>query len=139
MSVFLTPLHFEKTLFRLLETLDMFQDLEDQQEQKYLLTVSGLTETSTLTLNSGIVCNGAGDKYKLHILQFQRILQLPVTMEFAEFNNIEIYEGNFISQNFTVDTSLFNQRYILDNSFIDTSTIKVKVKPSVIFYIFCHL
>ena len=47
---------------------------------------------------------------------------------FAEFSNIEIYEGDFITQNFTVDTSLFNQRYILDNSFIDTSTIKVKVK-----------
>ena len=49
---------------------------------------------------------------------------------FAEFNNIEIYEGVYISQDFTVDTSLFNQRYILDNSFIDTSTIKVKVKSS---------
>ena len=49
---------------------------------------------------------------------------------FAEFNNIEIYEGNFVSQEFTVDTSLFNQKYILDNSFIDTSTIKVKVKNS---------
>ena len=36
----------------------------------------------------------------------------------------------YISQDFTVDTSLFNQRYILDNSFIDTSTIKVKVKSS---------
>ena len=46
----------------------------------------------------------------------------------AEFNNIEIYEGVLLTQNFTVDTSLFNQRYILDNSFIDTSTIKVKVK-----------
>ena len=48
----------------------------------------------------------------------------------AEFNNVEIYEGVYIAQNFTVDTSLFNQRYILDNSFIDTSTIQVKVKPS---------
>jgi hypothetical protein len=49
---------------------------------------------------------------------------------FAEFNNIEIFEGNFVSQNFTVDTSLTNQKYILENSFIDTSTIKVNVKPS---------
>jgi uncharacterized membrane protein YgcG len=55
---------------------------------------------------------------------------VPVVNGVAEFSNIEIYEGVYISQNFTVDTSLFNQRYILDNSFIDTSTIQVKVKSS---------
>lgn len=46
----------------------------------------------------------------------------------ARFNNIEIYEGLFIAQNFTVNTSQYNQRYILQNPFIDTSTLKVKVK-----------
>ena len=92
-------------------------------------TVDGLTETSTLTLNSGIVCNGTGDNTNF-IFCIPEDITVPVTNGFAEFNNIEIYEGNFITQNFTVDTSLFNQKYILDNSFIDTSTIKVKVKSS---------
>jgi len=91
--------------------------------------VSGLTETSTLTLNSGIVCNGAGENTN-YIFCIPEDITVPVTNGFAEFNNIEIYEGVFVSENFTVDTSLFNQRYILDNSFIDTSTIKVKVKSS---------
>ena len=91
--------------------------------------VSGLTETSTLTLNSGIVCNGAGENTN-YIFCIPEDITVPVTNGFAEFSNIEIYEGVFVSENFTVDTSLFNQRYILDNSFIDTSTIKVKVKSS---------
>jgi hypothetical protein len=91
--------------------------------------VSGLTETSTLTLNSGIVCNGAGENTN-YIFCIPEDITVPVTNGFAEFSNIEIYEGVFVSENFTVDTSLFNQRYILDNSFIDTSTIKVKVKNS---------
>ena len=96
---------------------------------KVSFTVSGLTETSTLTLNAGIVCNGSGDNTNF-IFCIPEDITIPVVNGFAEFNNIEIYEGNFVSQEFTVDTSLFNQKYILDNSFIDTSTIKVKVKDS---------
>ena len=96
---------------------------------KVSFNVSGLTDTSTLTLNSGVVCNGAGENTN-YIFCIPEDITVPVVNGFAEFNNIEIYEGVFVSENFTVDTSLFNQRYILDNSFIDTSTIKVKVKSS---------
>jgi len=92
-------------------------------------TVSGLEETSTLTLNSGIICNGSGENSN-YIFCIPEDITVAVVNGVAEFNNIEIFEGNFVSQNFTVDTSLFNQRYILENSFVDTSTIKVKVKPS---------
>jgi len=91
--------------------------------------VDGLVDTSTLTLNSGIVCNGAGDNTN-YIFCLPESITVPVTNGVAEFSNIEIFEGNFVTQQFTVDTSLFNQRYLLDNSFIDTSTIKVQVKPS---------
>ena len=91
--------------------------------------VSGLLDTSTLTLNSGIVCNGAGENTN-YIFCIPEDITVPVTNGVAEFSNIEIYEGNFITQTFTVDTSLFNQKFVLDNSFIDSSTIKVKVKSS---------
>ena len=91
--------------------------------------VSGLVETSTLTLNAGIVCNGVGTNSNF-IFSIPESITVPVTNGFAEFNNIEIYEGTYIAQSFTEDSSLFNQRYILDNSFIDTSTIKVQVRPS---------
>ena len=96
---------------------------------KVSFTVDGLTETSTLTINAGIICNGAGDNTN-YIFCIPENITVPVVNGVAEFNSVEIYEGVYISQNFTVDTSLFNQRYILDNSFIDTSTIQVKVKPS---------
>ena len=92
-------------------------------------TVSGLTETSTLTLNSGIVCNGSGSNTN-YIFSLPERITIPVVNGVGNFNNIEIYEGNFVSQEFTVDTSLVNQKYILDNPNIDTSTIKVKVKSS---------
>ena len=95
---------------------------------KISFIVSGLTETSTLTLNAGVVCNGVGENTN-YIFCIPENITIPVVNGFAEFDNIEIFEGSFVSQTFTVDTSLFNQKFILDNSFIDTSTIKVKVKP----------
>jgi len=96
---------------------------------KISFTVDGLENTSTLTLNSGIVCNGSGTNTN-YIFCIPESITVPVVNGFASFDNVEIFEGTFVSQSFTVDTSLFNQRYILDNSFIDTSTIRVKVKPS---------
>ena len=92
-------------------------------------TVDGLVDTSTLTINAGVICNGAGENTNF-IFCIPEDITVPVVNGFAEFTNIEIYEGVFISQTFTVDTSLFNQKFVLDNSFIDTSTIKVKIKSS---------
>ena len=96
---------------------------------KISFTVDDLEETSTLTLNSGVVCNGSGTNTN-YIFSLPESITVPVVNGVAIFNNIEIFEGSFITQEFTVDTSLFNQRFILNNSFIDTSTINVKVKPS---------
>ena len=96
---------------------------------KISFTVDGLLETSTLTLNAGLVCNGSGQNTSF-IFSIPEDITVPVVNGFAEFKEIEIYEGSFISQTFTVNTSLFNQRFILPNSFIDTSTIKVNVSPT---------
>ena len=62
--------------------------------------VSGLLETSTLTLNSGIICNGSGDNTN-YIFCIPEDITIPVVNGVGQFNNIEIYEGNFVSQNFT--------------------------------------
>ena len=91
--------------------------------------VSGLTDTSTLTLNSGLVCNGIGRNSNF-IFSIPESITVPVNNGFAEFDNIEIYEGTFVAQSFTVQSGLSNQKFILDNSFIDTSTIKVRVRSS---------
>ena len=96
---------------------------------KISFTVSGLEETSTLTLNAGLICNGAGQNTN-YIFSIPEDITVPVVNGVAQFNEIQIFEGTYVTQSFTVDTSLGNQKFILDNSFIDTSTIKVKVFPS---------
>ena len=45
----------------------------------------------------------------------------------ALFSNLEIYEGVYLTSTFIVNSSQTNQKFILPNANIDTSTIRVKV------------
>mgnify|MGYP006268240759 FL=1 len=74
---------------------------------KISFTVDGLTETSSLTINEGVVCNGAGRNSNF-VFSVPESITVPVTNGVAVFENVEIFEGNFISQNFTFNSSLFN-------------------------------
>ena len=82
--------------------------------------------TSSITLKEGLVCTGSvrGSSY---IFSIPENITVPVISGVASFNNIKINEGTFLSKKFTVVNSL-DQKFILDNSFIDTSTIRVYVK-----------
>jgi len=82
--------------------------------------------TSTLTLQAGLVCTGVV-KGSSYIFSIPENITVPVVNGTATFSNITIREGTFLTKKFTVDASL-DQKFILDNAFIDTSTIRVYVK-----------
>ena len=84
--------------------------------------------TPTVTLQAGLVCTGSvrGTSY---VFSAPENITVPVVNGVATFSNIIIKEGTFLTKKFTVNTSL-DQKFILDNSFIDTSTIRVYVKGS---------
>ena len=44
------------------------------------------------------------------------------------FRDVRAYEGTFLKANFTVDDSEYNQKFILENENIDTTTIRVEVQ-----------
>ena len=46
------------------------------------------------------------------------------------FNNVKIYEGTYITSKYLVDTSDVAQRFLLPDSRVDTSTLKVQVQNS---------
>ena len=50
-----------KTLFHLLEMLDMYQDQEHLPKQPYLLDITTSGNTPTMTLQAGLVCVGSKD------------------------------------------------------------------------------
>lgn len=85
-------------------------------------------DTPTLTLVEGLVCVGSVSNTN-YIFSIPESITTTVRSGRATFSNIDIYQGTFLKNVFTVNGSL-DQRFILNNSFIDTSTIIAKVKAS---------
>lgn len=86
---------------------------------------AGITE---LTLQPNLVCVGSAKdtSYTFAITDF---ITRPVVNGVATFNNIRISQGVFLSKTFTVNGSL-DQRFILENSYVNTNSIVVYVKGS---------
>jgi hypothetical protein len=84
--------------------------------------------TPTVTLQAGLVCTGSV-KGTSYVFSAPENITVPVVNGVATFSNITIKEGTFLTKKFTVNASL-DQKFILDNSFIDTSTVRVYVKGS---------
>ena len=97
-------------------------------------TTSG--NTPTVTLQAGLVCVGSANDTS-YVFSIPESITTTTTQSFdangnvvsstGSFNNIVVYQGSYLTKTFTVDGSL-DQRFLLENSFIDTSTIKVFVK-----------
>ncbi len=84
----------------------------------------------TLTLSKGVACSTLAFGNQSYTFSILDDITVPVVDNIASFDNIDIYEGTYITTNFTVDSFNPNQRFILPNSQIDTSSIRVIVKPS---------
>ena len=57
-------------------------------------------------------------------------VRVPVNNGNAVLDNLEIFSGNIVTDYHTVNTSLRNQRFLLNNLNIDTTSIRVKVFES---------
>ena len=96
-------------------------------------TSSYATQPLTMTLKAGIVAVSntfGGENYSFAIMDD---ITVPVVDNLAVFENITIYEGTYLTKTFTYRESgdgVPTERFILPNSSIDTSTIKVSVSPN---------
>ena len=93
-------------------------------------TVNAPTGANVVKLNKGLVAVGSvqGGNYIFSIPD--DITVTPDSGGIANFSNISIYEGSYLTQTFRVDDSQTNRRYILTNANIDTSSIRVEVEES---------
>ena len=85
---------------------------------------------SSLILKAGVVATTDPFGSQSYSFSIPDDITAPVVNNIAEFNDIIVYEGARVSQNFTVDSFTPNQRYILDNGGIDTSLINVTVRSN---------
>ncbi len=93
-------------------------------------TVNPPSGANIVKLNKGLVALGSvqGGNYVFSIPD--DITVTPNSSGIANFSNISIYEGTFLTNTFVVDSSQTNQRYILPNANIDTSSIRVEVEEN---------
>jgi hypothetical protein len=90
--------------------------------------VTTSTDTATLTLKAGIVCVGSTND-TTYTFAIPEDVTANVVDGTASFNNLNVYQGIFLTKQFQYDGSL-DQRFVLNNSFIDTSTLKVYIKKT---------
>ena len=94
-------------------------------------TTGFVTNPLTLTLKTGVVCTTStsfgNQNYSFIIPQD---ITVPVVNGIALFENIDIYEGAFVVNNFTVDANNPNQKFILENANIDIDSINVFVRDT---------
>ena len=91
-----------------------------------ITTSPSITYTPSITLQSGLVCTGSADSSS-YIFSIPDNVTATVSNGVAKFTDLVVKEGNFLTKQFVVNGSL-DQRFILENPFIDTSTIRVYVK-----------
>ena len=79
---------------------------------------------TSLTLHKGLSAVSAAS-FSEENLVFSTVsdITVPVVDNFALFENIEIYEGTYLTTNFTINPLTPKQKFILPNAGIDTETI----------------
>ena len=88
------------------------------------------TKPQTITLNKGLVANSQNFNNEAFTFSMMSDVTVPVINNVANFDNIDVYEGTYVTANFSYDNYNPQQRFVLESSNIDTSTIEVIVKPS---------
>ena len=88
------------------------------------------SSSTTLTLKAGVVCVGTSNDSQ-YVFSIPENITTTVSGGIAHFgsasNPLTVYQGTYLTKTFTVNGSI-DQRFVLENSSIDTSTIKVYVK-----------
>ncbi len=84
----------------------------------------------TITLKRGSVCNTNNFNGSGFIFSILNDITVPVINGTAFFESIDVYEGSFTKENFTVDPNNKNQRFIIENRGVDTSSLEVLIRDT---------
>jgi len=84
------------------------------------------TGVSVFTIPAGTSFTGKNSNNSYNFVSPQATVLYPTNGYFIA-NNFSVYEGSNVFDTFTVDNSIQNQRFILSNAKIDTSSLSVTV------------
>ena len=94
----------------------------------FTVTYSNATTDTELILKAGTGFITSYDNAIYNYVTTQDV-KAQVVNNVATFTDVELREGTYLKNTFTVNTSSKAQRFILDNANIDTNTIRVTVYP----------
>ena len=93
------------------------------------INVTGISTTNTsISIDEGVIANSGvnGINYTYSLPQ-----RITAPADFGESNGfLQIYQGQLLEKQWVVNLSQANQRYILPNDSIDTSTLRVYIKEN---------
>ncbi len=86
---------------------------------------------TTVTLKKGPIASSGGTfNNQSYVFGITEDITASVIDEVALFDQIPVYEGTVVNQEFEVDLSDSNPRFLLTNTGIDLDTLVVKVRPT---------
>ena len=84
---------------------------------------------STLTMNAGTQFTTTVDGQSYAFVNKEDVSITPIDNVF-KFSNLSIFEGSYLNYKYTVSTSDIDQRFVIPNDGVDTSTLRIKVQES---------
>ncbi len=96
-------------------------------------TSSYAVQPLTLTLKAGVVAVSNSFAAQNYSFAIMNDITVPVVDNYAEFNDIDIYEGSYLTKTFTyreTGDGVPIEKFIIPNEGVDTSTIKTSVSPN---------
>ena len=84
---------------------------------------------STLTMNAGTQFTTTVDGQSYAFVNKEDVSITPIDGVF-KFSNLSIFEGSYLNYKYTVSTSDIDQRFVIPNDGVDTSTLRIKVQES---------
>ena len=84
---------------------------------------------SSITMNAGTQFTTRVDNVNYNFVTIGSKTITPVDGVYT-FSNLKIYEGTFVTYNYTVDTSDVDQKFLIQSNNADTATLTVKVQNS---------
>ena len=86
------------------------------------------TSTTTITFQPGVIANGT-------VSNVNYIFSIPekltgTALDGTAVGSIEMFQGQYLKSTFVINDSQPNQRFIIPNNGVDTSTIRVNVKEN---------
>ena len=86
------------------------------------------TNTTSITFEPGLFGNGSQSSIDYLFSIPQKVT--ATALDGNSFGALEVFQGQYLESRYVVNDSLPNQRYILPNNGVDTSTIRVNIREN---------